>query len=117
MPPILEKPQSIAVDSAVEGIPFGLSKAARQTLFLFACQIGGIVLGFGVNLINTRALEPADYGLFAAIFAATGFVTVFMDFGFLASGARVLALRQGSQEHQRRLIEFTPNPRTIPPIW
>ena len=87
MSPLLEKPFLPLEESRAVGSQFRLSKAARQTLFLFVCQMGGILLGFGVNLINTRALGPFDYGLFVAIFAATSFVTVFMDFGFLASGA------------------------------
>jgi len=106
MSPPLEKPASLANGIRFFGVgsPMHLSKSARQTLSLFVCQIGGIVLGFGVNWINTRALGPSDYGLFVAIFAATSFVMVFMDFGFFNSGARVLALRQDSINHQRRLI-------------
>jgi O-antigen/teichoic acid export membrane protein len=97
-------PVSLVGQARAIGSHLRLSKAARQTLFLFICKIGGIVLGFGVNWINTRTLGPSDYGLFAATFAAASFVTVFMDFGFLASGARVLALRQASPSYQRRLV-------------
>ena len=80
------------------------SKTARQTVSLFGCQVVGMALGFGVNLINTRALGPADYGLYAATFAATEFVTLFLDFGIFSSGARLLAVNQHEPERQRRLI-------------
>ena len=80
------------------------STATRQTSYLFVCQLIGIFLGFGVNLINTRLLGPADFGLYAAAFAATDFLTLFLDFGFFSSGARVLALKQNSPEQQRPII-------------
>src|SRR2546422_11710582 len=63
-----------------------------------------MALGFGVNLINTRLLGPVDYGLYAATFAVTEFVTLFLDFGVFSSGARLLALNQDEPERQRRLI-------------
>src|SRR5438093_4497209 len=63
-----------------------------------------MVLGCRVYLIHTRALVPADYGLYAATFAATEFVTLFLDFGIFSSGARLLAVNQHEPERQRRLI-------------
>jgi O-antigen/teichoic acid export membrane protein len=89
---------------ALTGSSLRPAKAVRQTSFLFTCQLIGILLGFGVSLINTRYLGPADFGLYAAAFAATDFVTLFLDFGFFSSGARVLALRQNSVEQQRKVI-------------
>jgi O-antigen/teichoic acid export membrane protein len=86
------------------GLALRPTAAARQTAFLFVCQILGIILGFGTNLINTRVLGPADYGLYAATFSATDFVLLFLDFGFFSSGARVLALRRNDPEQQRRLV-------------
>jgi len=102
--PIVEKPASFSGPRPPSNARFRLSGAARQTSYLFICQLLGILLGFGINLINTRSLGPADYGLFAATFAATEFVTLFMDFGFFSSGARVLALRRDAPEEQRRLV-------------
>ena len=80
------------------------SETTRQTSSLFVCQVVGMALGFGVNLINTRLLGPVDYGLYAATFAVTEFVTLFLDFGVFSSGARLLALNQDEPERQRRLI-------------
>jgi len=80
------------------------SKVIRQTSTFFVCQVIGLVLGFGVNLINTRALGPVDYGLYAATFAATQFVTLILDFGVFSSGARLLAINQDEPELQRRLV-------------
>ena len=80
------------------------STAVRQTSYLYASQTIGLALGFLISLINTRKLGPAEYGLYAATFAAAEFVTLFMDFGFFSSGARVLALKGKSPELQRRLI-------------
>jgi O-antigen/teichoic acid export membrane protein len=76
----------------------------RQTSYLFVCQIIGIILGFTVNLINTRLLGPSDFGLYSAAFAATEFVTLFLDFGFFSSGARVLAIKKDDPEQQRRIV-------------
>ena len=83
---------------------FGLSRTARQTSYLFVCQVVGILFGFAISLINTRVLGPVDYGLYAATFATTEFVTLFLDFGFFSSGARVLALHQSAPGKQRQLI-------------
>ena len=80
------------------------SVTLRQTSSLYLSQGVALVLGFWVSLINTRLLGPADFGLLAATMAATEFVTLFMDFGFFSSGARVLALQRESPESQRRII-------------
>ncbi len=82
---------------------FRKSRAARQTSYLYAGQIIGLGVGFALNLVNTRWLGPAGYGLYAATFAASDFVTMFLNFGFLPSGARLLALKQGAPEEQRRM--------------
>lgn len=80
------------------------STTFRQTVCLYVSQIGGLVLGLVVSMLNTRWLGPADFGLFSTTMAAAEFVTLFMDFGFFSSGARVLALKRQSGEEQRRLI-------------
>jgi O-antigen/teichoic acid export membrane protein len=100
----LNGPRPLISRAQLIGLALRPTAAARQTVFLFICQILGIVLGFGTSLINTRILGPADYGLYAATFAATDFVLLFLDFGFFSSGARVLALRRASPEQQRRLV-------------
>jgi len=101
---ILNSPRPLTSRAQLIGLALRPTAAARQTASLFVCQILGIILGFGANLINTRILGPGDYGLYAATFAVTDFVLLFLDFGFFASGARVLALRSGEPEQQRRLV-------------
>src|SRR5438034_2873530 len=100
----LNGPRPLTSRVQIFGLALRPTTAARQTASLFVCQILGIILGFGTNLINTRILGPGDYGLYAATFAATDFVLLFLDFGFFSSGARVLALRRGEPEQQRRLV-------------
>jgi len=97
-------PASFMERTRALGSQFHWSRGVRQTWYLFIGQIVGTLLGFGVNLVNTRALGPLDYGLYAATFAAAEFVMLFLDFGFFSSAARVLALRRNSPETQRRLI-------------
>jgi O-antigen/teichoic acid export membrane protein len=102
--PTLNAPRPFTSRAQLIGLALRPTVAARQTVSLFVCQVLGIILGFGINLINTRILGPGDYGLYAATFAINDFVLLFLDFGFFASGARVLALRSGEPEQQRRLV-------------
>jgi O-antigen/teichoic acid export membrane protein len=102
--PTLETQVTSTEQIGLIGNLFRPSAAVRQTSYLFLCQVIGIFLGFGVNLINTRYLGPVDYGLYAAAFAVTEFATLFLDFGFFSSGARVLALKQNSPEQRQKLI-------------
>jgi hypothetical protein len=47
MSQLMGNPVSLVGQARAIGSHLRLSKAARQTLFLFICKIGGIVLGFG----------------------------------------------------------------------
>ena len=80
------------------------STTVRQTSYLYVSQIMGLILGFATSIFNTRWLGPDDFGLFCTTVAAAEFVTLFMDFGFFSSGARVLALKRESPQAQRQLV-------------
>src|SRR5204862_2511685 len=96
----------ISLIQQTRALGYGLrrSTAVRQTSFLYASQTIGLALGFFINLVNTRLLGPVAYGLYAATFTAAEFITLFMDFGFFSSGARVLALKTRSPLLQSQLI-------------
>jgi O-antigen/teichoic acid export membrane protein len=78
------------------------SRAARQTGYLYASHLIVLFAGILINILNTRYLGPVEYGLYSFTFAVNEFITLFVDFGFYSSGARMLALA-GNKQTQKEL--------------
>ncbi len=60
------------------------------TLIFFMYFIGGL-LGYSVRLFLARSLSVSDFGLFYAILAFTGFLTLFRDPGFSTTLTKFVA--------------------------
>lgn len=70
-----------------------------QTCFLFGAQVFGLGIGFVCNLFLARQLGPQAFGVYAFALATLSFLAIFFEFGFFASGARMLA---HTDDRQRR---------------
>jgi O-antigen/teichoic acid export membrane protein len=80
-----------------------LSKTGVQTLTLFSSQILTLALGVLINIINTRALGPAGYGILTFFFTFTGFTVLFFRFG-LASSIGLMLAETEEKDRERELI-------------
>ena len=59
---------------------------------LFASTLIGVFLGVLCSIVNTRFLDPVDYGDVRYVQNIINFVTTFLLFGYFLSGARLMAL-------------------------
>jgi O-antigen/teichoic acid export membrane protein len=66
-------------------------KVAYHTGMLFAAQVVVIVMGFVTKGIQTRALTPEGYGLYAFFTSLTGFSVLFFNFGLFPTLEVMLA--------------------------
>jgi O-antigen/teichoic acid export membrane protein len=78
-------------------------KTVRQTGFLYGSQLFSMVLGLNASVIVTRNLGPEKYGVLSFILAVFSFTSLFFEFGFFSTGARLLALTK-DKERQRELL-------------
>jgi O-antigen/teichoic acid export membrane protein len=80
------------------------SKSVKQVTMLFGSQLFFLFGGMVSNILTTRSLDPSSYGRFSFAFSITDFILLFVNFGFYTSGARVIALAEGSEKERRELI-------------
>jgi O-antigen/teichoic acid export membrane protein len=66
-------------------------KTIRQTALLSGAQLFGLVLGFASSIFLAKSMEPFAFGLYNFAMAVVTFIGIFFEFGFFASGARLLA--------------------------
>ncbi|GEM_PF-877148 len=92
-----------------KGLKYGLSeykshrKVIHQTGILFFSTILGLLIGFAIKVIQTRALGPDGFGLFALFLSVTGFSALFFRFG-LFSSIKVLLAGNSDPEKERELF-------------
>lgn len=70
------------------------SKQSKQAILLYVSTLLGVVLGFGASIINTRFLDPSNYGDVRYVQNIITFVSSFLLLGYFQSGSRLLALSQ-----------------------
>ncbi len=75
-------------------------KAALQSFTLFGSKIGVIGLGLLIKAIQTRALSPEIYGLYAFFTTLTTFTALFFRFGYFTSLKVLLANNQDKQKEK-----------------
>lgn len=73
----------------------------RHTLALFAAQIAVILVGFLIKGIQTRALGPETYGLYAFFGTVTGILAIVFRFGHYNS-IKVLLAENKDPEKERQ---------------
>lgn len=64
----------------------------KQIIMLYAATLFGIFLGVLSSVINTRNLNPSDYGNVKYVLNILSFISGLLLFGFFVSGSRLLAL-------------------------
>lgn len=66
------------------------SKVAKQTLFLFVAQIFGMASAFISNILMAKAMGVANFGIYSFAVAMIMFLSIFFEFGYIASVSRLL---------------------------
>ncbi len=67
------------------------STFAKQTGILFGSQIGVLLFGVLIKIVQTRTLRPEEYGTYAFFGSLISFLVIFYRFGFFTSIKVVLA--------------------------
>ena len=68
------------------------AKQKKQIVVLYASTLLGVLLGVLSSIVNTRFMDPADYGDVRYVQNIINFIAVFLIFGYFLSGARLMAL-------------------------
>ena len=75
-----------------------LSKSKIQVLYLYVSTLVGVILGVLISIINTRYLDPVDYGDVHYVQNIINFFSGLMLFGYFVSGCRLLAIAKNKKE-------------------
>ena len=79
-----------------------ITKGKKQVVVLYASTVLGVLVGIVNSIINTRFLEPTDYGDVRYVQNIINFIASLLLFGYFWSGSRLLALSK-SEEYSRRI--------------
>lgn len=79
-----------------------LSKKNYQVLILYATTLIGVLLGVLSSIVNTRFLNPKDYGDVRYVQNIINFIASLLLFGYFLSGSRLLALSK-NEEYSRKI--------------
>lgn len=74
------------------------NKNGRQIIALYISTIGGVLLGILSSVINTRFLDPANYGDVRYVQNIINLFSCIFLLGFFVSGSRLLAISQSESE-------------------
>lgn len=77
-------------------------KQYKQVLVLYGSTIIGVILGIISSVINTRSLQPLDYGNVRYIQNLIAFISSLLLLGYFTSGSRLLALSK-DELHSRKI--------------
>lgn len=69
-----------------------ITQQEKQVIILYTSTLMGVILGVLSSIVNTRFLDPVDYGDVRYVQNIINFVTTFLLFGYFLSGARLMAL-------------------------
>lgn len=75
-----------------------LTKSKLQVLYLYVSTLVGVILGVLISIINTRYLDPVDYGDVHYVQNIINFFSGLMLFGYFVSGCRLLAIAKNKKE-------------------
>lgn len=79
-----------------------LSKQQKQVIGLYISTLVGTILGVLASIVNTRFLNPEDYGDVRYVQNIINFASALLLFGYFLSGSRLLALTN-HEERSRRI--------------
>lgn len=74
------------------------SRTAKQVLVLYISTIGGVLLGVLASVINTRFLDPINYGDVRFVQNIINLFSCLFLLGFFVSGSRILAISKSIEE-------------------
>lgn len=77
------------------------NKQHQQVIILYAATLIGLLLGVINSIINTRFLDPIDYGNVRYVQNIINFLGTILLFGYFVSGSRLLALSQSEQRSRQ----------------
>ena len=80
----------------------GFSKQQKQAVVLYVSTLLGVLLGIFSSIINTRFLDPGDYGDVRYVQNILNFIASLLLFGYFLSGSRLLALSD-KEDYSRRI--------------
>lgn len=75
-----------------------LGKSKKQIILLYSSTIIGVFLGILVSILNTRYLDPSNYGDVRYVNNIIAFFSGIFLFGYFVSGSRLLALSKTKEE-------------------
>lgn len=78
-----------------------LTKEKKQVLLLYGATLGSVFLGVFSSIVNTRYLDPVDYGDVRYVQNIITFIASLLLFGFFLSGSRLLALSKNEDESRK----------------
>lgn len=78
-----------------------ITKENKQVVTLYISTVFGILFGILSSVINTRFLDPAEYGNVRYIQNIINFIASLLLFGFFLSGSRLLAISRCEQRSKK----------------
>lgn len=78
-----------------------LNKEKKQVILLYTTSAIGVVVGLLSSIINTRFLDPSDYGDVRYVQNIINFISSLLLFGYFLSGCRLLALSNDENRSRR----------------
>lgn len=78
-----------------------ISKQKRQVLLLYCSTLLSVLFGVLASIVNTRFLEPDQYGDVRYVQNIINFIASLLLFGFFLSGSRLLALSNDVERSRR----------------
>ena len=79
-----------------------LSKPQKQIIILYGSTLAGLLLGVVSSVLNTRSLDPVQYGDVRYVQNIISFVSSLLLVGYFTSGSRLLALSI-DEKHSRKI--------------
>jgi len=80
---------------------FNLTSKKKKTIFLFFSQIFSLSTAFITNMFLAKMLGAKNFGTYALCLSIISFFSIFYEFGFFASSARLLAQVSSSLEEKK----------------
>jgi O-antigen/teichoic acid export membrane protein len=77
-------------------------RLVKQTVLLSSAQVFGMLVGFLSNMILAKWMGAQEFGVYAFAVSVLSFTALFFEFGYFASGARLLA-ENHDEEREKEL--------------
>lgn len=78
-----------------------LGKQNKQVVVLYITTFLSVVVGVLVSVLNTRSLDPAEYGDYQYVHSIINFIAGFLLFGYFISGSRLLSITDSEDDRRK----------------